>query len=48
MEERGIEYFHVYCVDNILCKVGDPIFVGGAIDFNADLSCKVIYFTFMN
>lgn len=41
MEERGIEYFHVYCVDNVLCKVGDPVFIGASIDFEADVCCKV-------
>lgn len=36
LKSRSLKYFHVYCVDNILCHVADPHLVGCAIDKNAD------------
>lgn len=32
LRELGIEFVHAYCVDNILVKVGDPVFLGYCID----------------
>ena len=40
----GIEYFHVYCVDNILCRVPDLHMIGFAVDNKADCVLKVFFF----
>jgi len=39
---KGIKHIHMYCVDNVLVKVADPLFLGFAIDKKFDLATKAV------
>ena len=42
MESRGVQYVQLYCVDNILVKIGDPLFTGYCIEMQAECANKVV------
>jgi len=42
MNKRGVKWVTQYCVDNILSKVADPIFIGFCAEREALLGCKVV------
>ncbi|GMS95857.1 hypothetical protein PENTCL1PPCAC_18032, partial [Pristionchus entomophagus] len=42
LSSKGVKYIHVYSVDNVLCKVADPLMIGLAIDKRADCMAKAV------
>jgi len=42
MKNRGVSYIQLYCVDNILVKVGDPIFTGFCLSRGVEVANKVV------
>ncbi|CAI5746197.1 unnamed protein product [Peronospora destructor] len=45
LREQNVQYLHVFSVDNVLCKVADPMFIGYCIDQDADCANKVVWKT---
>jgi UDP-N-acetylglucosamine/UDP-N-acetylgalactosamine diphosphorylase len=41
MKDRGIKYVHIYCVENVLIKIADPVFTGICIKNKIDSGVKV-------
>ena len=41
LTKRGVKYVHAFAVDNAVCKVADPVWVGYCITKGADMGCKV-------
>lgn len=42
MQSRGVEHIHMYCVDNSLVKVADPVFIGYAALHGFEIATKVV------
>jgi len=42
LEARDVRYLHVYCVDNVLVRVADPVFMGYCIHKQAEAGNKCV------
>jgi len=42
LEKRDVRYLHVFCVDNVLVRVADPVFMGYCISKKAEAGNKVV------
>merc|ERR1719338_22342 len=42
MKKKGIKFIQLYCVDNVLVKVGDPVFMGYCLAKEAECANKVV------
>jgi UDP-N-acetylglucosamine/UDP-N-acetylgalactosamine diphosphorylase len=43
IKAAGVKYVHVYSVDNAICKVADPVFMGYCIGKSVDCGNKVVW-----
>ena len=41
-QKRGVKHIYMYCVDNVLSKVADPVFIGFSIKHNFQLATKAV------
>lgn len=41
-KEKGVKHVYMYCVDNVLSKVADPVFIGFAIKHKFELATKAV------
>ncbi|EJS44354.1 qri1p [Saccharomyces arboricola H-6] len=41
-DRRGIKHVYMYCVDNVLSKMADPVFIGFAIKHGFELATKAV------
>lgn len=42
LEKSGVKWINIFAVDNVLQKMGDPVFVGATLDGNYEIGAKVI------